>query len=266
MFFLLSKLVWFCFQPSTLIGLAGLVGVVLLGRGRLVAGRRWMCGAVLAYWIGGLSPLSDVLIAPLEARFPRPDLSSLNDRVDGIIVLGGAEDGRVNAVRELMSLGDAAERVTEAVALARRFPQAKLVYSGGSDAIVLSKRPEARQALQLFTALGIDRARVIIEETSRNTHENATFTKALVTPKSGERWLLVTSSWHMPRSIGIFRQADFDVIPWPVDYRTPVGMALLMPQSSMSVGLHRLDFITREYVGLLVYWVTGRSQGLFPGP
>jgi uncharacterized SAM-binding protein YcdF (DUF218 family) len=266
MFFLLSKFIWFCLQPSSLIGIAALIGAILLARGNVIAGRRWVIGAALALWICGLSPLSDLLIAPLEHRFPRPDLAGANTRIDGIIMLGGAEDARVNVARELMSLNDAGERVTEAVALARRFPQAKVVFTGGSDALLMTKPPEAQRALQLFMALGVDSSRVIIEDKSRNTHENAVFTRDLIKLKPGERWLLITSSWHMPRSIGTFRQAGLDVMPWPVDYRTAAGMAFFMPHNSLNQGLQRLDYIMKEYLGLVVYWLTGRSQGLFPGP
>jgi uncharacterized SAM-binding protein YcdF (DUF218 family) len=266
MFYFVSKAFWFFFQPTSLIALACLIAVVLLWSGRHQRGRNWALGTCVGLCTLGFLPVSDLMLAPLEARFPRPDLSKIENGIDGIIVLGGAEDGRINVMRELMSLNDAGERLTEAVALARQFPRARIVFSGGSDAILITKPPEARRALRFFEALGVDPARVTLEDQSRNTHENAVFTKKLVTPQPGETWLLVTSAFHMPRSIGIFRQVGMDVVPWPVDYRTPVGPALYMPYNSLSYGLHRLDFVVKEYVGLLVYWVTGRSEALFPGP
>lgn len=265
MFFLLSKIVWFCLKPSTLIGLAFCAGLFQLTRQRFVSGRRWVTGAVAALAICGLSPLSDVLFAALEHRFPRPDLSAPDARIDGMIILGGAEDGRINVMRELMSLNEAAERMTEAVALSRQFPEARVVFTGGSHAVLMTKLPEGQRAQRFLTALGVDPARQIIEDKSRNTYENAVFTKAMVQMKPGERWLLITSAWHMPRSMGIFRKAGVDVIPWPVDYRAPEGAALFMPQGSIAQGLTRLDTITKEYAGLLVYWLTGRSDALFPG-
>jgi uncharacterized SAM-binding protein YcdF (DUF218 family) len=90
--------------------------------------------------------------------------------------------------------------------------------------------------------------------------------KALVDPKPGERWLLVTSAWHMPRSIGIFRRVGFTVEPWPVDYRTADAWDLLRLFDAPADGLKRLDTATREWVGLLIYRLTGRTDALFPAP
>jgi uncharacterized SAM-binding protein YcdF (DUF218 family) len=266
MFYVLSKAFWFLFQPSSLIGLAGIVAVVLLYSGRLYHGRRWAIGVCASVWVCGMLPISDILLAPLEARFARADLTSLANGIDGVIVLGGAEDGRINIMRELMSLNDAGERLTEAVALMRKYPKARLVFSGGSDAILVSKPPEALRAFRFFEALGVDAGRITLEDQSRNTHENAVFTKRLIAPKPGETWLLVTSAFHMPRSMGIFRKVGLELKPWPVDYRTPMGAPLFMPYNSISYGLHRLDFVIKEYVGLFVYWLTGRSEALFPAP
>ena len=265
MFFLLSKIIWFCLKPSTLIAVTLGIGLYQLTRQRIVSGRRWVTGALAALLICGLSPLSDMLFSTLEHRFPRPDLSAPGTHVDGIIILGGSEDGRINVMRELMSLNESAERMTEAVALSRQFPASRVVFTGGSHAVLMTKTPEGQRAQRFLTALGVDPARQIIEDKSRNTYENAVFTKAMVQIKPGERWLLITSAWHMPRSMGIFRKAGLDVIPWPVDYRAPEGAGLFMPQPSIAQGLIRLDTISKEYFGLLVYWLTGRSDALFPG-
>jgi uncharacterized SAM-binding protein YcdF (DUF218 family) len=266
MFYFISKALWFVCQPSSLIVSALVVSAGLLCLGKTKQGRHWCIGSLGALVVCGFLPLADVLLAPLESRFSRPDQSGLGAGVDGIIVLGGAEDGRINVTRELMSLNDAGERLTEAVALARQFPKARVVFSGGSDAILRTKLPEAQRAQQFLTVLGVDPARITLEDRSRNTHENAVFTAQLLGLQSGRKWLLVTSAFHMPRSIGIFRQIGLDVMPWPVDYRTPTGAALFMPYNSISYGLHRFDFVVKEYIGLAAYWATGRSQSLFPHP
>jgi uncharacterized SAM-binding protein YcdF (DUF218 family) len=119
---------------------------------------------------------------------------------------------------------------------------------------------------QILKDLGIGGDRLILERRSHNTWQNAVYTKALVNPKPAERWLLVTSAGHMPRAMGAFRQAGFAVEPWPVDYRTADAWDLVRPFEAPSEGLKRLDQVTREWVGLLAYWLTGRSDALFPGP
>ena len=178
-------------------------------------GRRLAVIGIAGLFVLGATPFSRAIIRPLEDRFPimRGDLG----HVDGIIVLGGA----VDTTRHQVRFSDAASRMTEAVALARRYPDARLVFSGGSGSLVGSGRnTEAAWAHVLFHDLGIPNERLMLEDKSRNTRENATFTKALIAPKPGERWLLVTSAHHMPRSVACFRAAGFPVIPYPVDFRS----------------------------------------------
>ena len=97
------------------------------------------------------------------------------------------------------------------------------------------------------------------------TAENAAYSKALVKPKPGERWLLVTSAQHMPRAMGAFRKAGFPVEAYPVDWRSLPRLRLQFP-ASFSLGLVRSDDTVHEWVGLFVYWITGRSSELLPGP
>ena len=117
-----------------------------------------------------------------------------------------------------------------------------------------------------FGQQGLDLRRITFEDRSRNTVENALFSKALVQPKPGERWLLVTSAHHMPRSVGVFRAAGFPVEAFPVDYRTRGAIDLLRPFSTLGDGLRRTDTAMREWVGLLVYRLSGRTEALFPAP
>ncbi len=263
MFFYLSKILWFLLQPSSLMMLGLCVGIWLVRSGRIQAGLRWLTGSVVALTLIGLTAASDLISNPLEARFPRPDLSAT--RIDGIIVLGGAED-TAPGIRELMSLNDAGERMTEAIALARRYPQAKLIWSGGSGTVIAERISAAERATALFEALGITRDRIVLEDRSRTTHENARFTRDVVKPMAGQRWLLVTSAWHMPRAIGCFRQAGFNVTAWPVDYRTAVAVDWLRVFSGIPDGLRRFDTISREYFGLAAYRLTGRTDALYPAP
>ena len=122
-------------------------------------------------------------------------------------MLGGAVDQNLTEARGIPALNGAAERMTEFVVLARRYPEAKLVFTGGQGSLVHGGTTEADVARRLFDALGVPEARVTYEDEARNTWENALLTRRLVEPKPGETWLLVTSASHMPRSVGAFRQA-----------------------------------------------------------
>jgi uncharacterized SAM-binding protein YcdF (DUF218 family) len=264
-FFVLAKMLWFLLQPSSL-----MVGVMLAGAGlattkRYRLGRHLFWGGAIALLICGLTSVGDLLIRPLEARFPRADVAD-GAPIAGIIVLGGAEDSGAADSRQLAALNEAAERYTETLVLARRLPEARIVFTGGSGALLARQTPDAEVAGRLFAALGVPPERLTLEGESRTTYENALFTARLVHPRPNERWLLVTSAWHMPRAMGCFRRVGFAVEPWPVDFRAPRRLDLAQFRSSIPEGLRRIDFVTREYVGLVAYYLTGRTDALWPGP
>jgi uncharacterized SAM-binding protein YcdF (DUF218 family) len=186
--------------------------------------------------------------------------------IAGIVILGGAEEARTRDRRSVVAVSDAAERFIDAAALARRFPKARIVFSGGSGELVAAAGDNAETAREALLAMGVEDARIVLERSSRNTAENAALTKALVRPADGERWLLVTSAWHMPRSVGCFRRVGWDIEPWPVDYRTSSWEDLFGTPPNAAEGLRQLDFTVREWIGLVAYYVTGRIDTLFPGP
>lgn len=263
MFFVLSKVLWIAAAPTNL-----LLGLAVLGAAGALAGRRWgprvAFAAVLALVGCGVLPVGRLMLRPLEDRFPQPSLDG--PAPAGIVVLGGPIDQVTGAARGQVTLRDAATRLTAGVALARRFPGAVLVYTGGSNALLSEVGGEAADAERLWVDLGVDPARVLIEDASRNTEENARFTRDLVHPKPGQRWILVTSAYHMPRSVGLFRAAGFDVLPFPVDYRSTGTAHDLAPTAEISAGLGRLDVAAREWIGLLAYRASGRIADLVPGP
>ncbi|MBN8964308.1 MAG: YdcF family protein [Rhizobiales bacterium] len=264
MFFVLSKTIGFLAFPSNLLIAVALAGVILMATRWARCGRRTVVTAVLLLALAGLSPLGNALIMPLERRFPAWTFSG--DPPTGIIVLGGAIIPRLSGERGTVELNESAERMTEMAALARRFPQARIVFVGGDASLVGHAPSEAVLARPLLESLGVAAQRIETEEASRNTYENAAFAKALLRPKLGERWLLVTSGYHMPRAVGCFRRVGFEVEPYPVDWRTAGRKDLLKPFRAVGGGLARTDVAMREWVGLVAYWLTGQSSELFPGP
>ncbi len=263
MFFVLSKVLWFAVAPSTLLASAAAVGLLAALRGRRW-GLRLAVGAVSLMLLCGVLPVGRLMLRPLEDRFPPPDLQGVAPA--GIVVLGGAIDQSIGASRGQVTLGDAATRITAGVVLARRFPEARLVYTGGSNALVSDIGGEAEDAKRLWTDLGVDPRRIAIEDQSRNTDENARFSRDLLHPRPGERWLLVTSAYHMPRAIGLFRAAGFDVVAYPVDYRSTDTAEDDWPNIAVGAGLARLDVATREWIGLLAYRLSGRTSDMLPSP
>ena len=251
MFFILSKILGYLTVPSNLLVMIGLAGIALLFTRFVRAGRRLLAASIILIVVIGVLPVGTALILPLEERFPQ--WNPAQGTPTGIIVIGGVINAERSAARGQISLDDSAERVTAAVELARKYSSARIVFAGGT---------EASYAALFFENLGVLRDRITIETQSRNTAENAVFTKRLIAPKPGERWLLVTSALHMPRAIGAFRQAGFPVEAFPVDYQTDGWEDL----RKLSGSMHRLDTAVHEWLGLLAYWITGRIPVLFPGP
>jgi len=264
MFFVLAKVLGFFAAPSNIFMSLGLLGIVLMATRWRRSGRRLAVTALILIALAGLSPLGNAIILPLEERFPPWDAS--RGAPAGIISLGGALDTVVSPVRGEVALNEAAERMTSIAELARRYPDARIVFTGGTGRLIYDGATEAELAGRLFESFGIARERMMLEDKSRDTLENARFTKALVQPKPGERWLLVTSAHHMPRSVGLFRSEGFPVEAFPVDYRTRGAIDMLRPFSTLGDGLRRTDTAMREWVGLVVYRMTGRTAALFPAP
>jgi uncharacterized SAM-binding protein YcdF (DUF218 family) len=263
MFFTISKVLGFFANPSDLIVSIGFVGFILLATRWSRAGRWLIAICFVALAVLGLSPIGNTLMVLLEQRFPRWDAS--RGPPDGIVVLGGAISPDVSAARDEVVLNESAERLTVVAELARRYPDARILFSGGSGELIAGES-EAPFALRLFQSFAIARDRVLLEDRARNTFENALYSKQLARPMPGERWLLVTSAYHLPRAVGVFRKVGFPVEPYPVDWRTRGSKDALRPFASVGDGLRRVDTAMREWVGLAAYWISGRSSELFPGP
>jgi uncharacterized SAM-binding protein YcdF (DUF218 family) len=264
LFFVLSKTIGIALLPGNFLIGIGLLGAILLATRLARLGRKLLVAFVVLVAICGFSPLGNLLLYPLEARFPPWDPA--RGAPDGIVVLGGAIDADLSASHGTAVYTRAADRVIEAAALARQYPKARIIYSGGSANLIDGDAREADYAAAIFERLGVARDRLTMERRSRNTGENAEFSKLLAAPKSGECWLLMTSAFHMPRSVGLFRKAGFDVEPYPVDWRVG-GRDDLFRFSNLAVdGLGRTDLAVREWMGLIAYRLTGKINELLPRP
>jgi len=200
------------------------------------------------------------MFLPLENRFPAPELPT---EIDGIIVLGGPINPQLTQSRNQLSLNEYGERLTEAVRLAQRYPNAKLAYTGGKW-LPEDTLSDADAALRFFTEQGLDPTRIIAERQATNTYENAQLSHALVSPTPEDTWILVTSASHIPRSMGVFRQIGWTVIAYPVDYRThPEG---LIWKLNVSYNIRMFDNAARSWLALAGYYLRGRTAKFFPAP
>lgn len=262
MFHYASAIVWGLIQPVNL-------SCVLVGLSVLLALVRWRRLSVAAGLLGFLvlavsawTTAGALLLQPLEARFSRP--AAMPEQVDGIIALGGGFEGSINLARGGYELSSSGDRFVETAVLARRFPDARVLVSGGAGSVFMAGEGDAATAPRLLRSLGIDPDRLILENKSRDTFENARYSKEMAVPKPGETWLLVTSAFHMPRAVAVFRAAGFPVVPWPVDYRTTGTEGVGLAEDNVIDSLEAMTVGLREWIALAAYRMTGRTAALLP--
>ena len=261
LFFWISKLAWFVIAPDSLLLLLILCVCVLLWRKRYRPAR-WLLGVIVfVLLVVGLFPVGQWVFYPLETRFSTNP--PLPESVTGIIVLGGGENAPRSEIWKQVEVNESAERLLSFLTLAKQYPQAKLVFTGGSGRLLDQQFSGASVAKMLLQEHGLDLSRLVLEHQSRNTYENAVCSKTLVNPDPDETWILITTAWHMPRSVGIFRKVGWPVIPYPVDHWTEPG-DLLEIGFDLAGRLRSLKIATKEWTGLLSYYISGKTSALFP--
>lgn len=255
-----QKVVWWFLKPTNVLFLVLCVAALLLVIGWERSGKRVLLTTLFVTLLVSLMPTGHFLARPLEAYFPKP---TLPESITGIIVLGGAELVRVSAANNEPSLNDAAERIVEGITLARQYPEATLVFTGGTGLLAGANISEADVAKQFFERFDIDSERTVYESRSRNTAENAAFSYELLQPQAGDTWVLITSAMHLPRATATFQAAGWQVLPYPVDYRTTRTVSWFQSPNIIA-NLPFIDDAIREWVGLLAYRLTGRTERFLP--
>ena len=261
-FFWLSKLAWLVIAPESVLVLLVLASWVLLARGSAKWGKRVLGVVAAGMLILTFLPVGEWVLYPLEARFEANP--ALPQKVAGIIVLGGAEDAERSAAWDQVEVNDSAERFLASVTLARRYPEAKLLFTSGSGSALDQKLKGAAVAARLYGEQGLDTARILFESESRNTVENAVMSKVLAKPAPQEVWILVTSAFHMSRSVGIFCRIGWPTVAYPVDHRMLKGKQLRVIAGGLLGNLTNLSIGIKEWVGLAAYYFTGKTTALFP--
>lgn len=268
MFFYLSKLIWALLVPTNLLLLMGLLGVMVAFTRFKRLSTVMMAMSLITLSFIAFSPASEWLMKPLEDRFAQTlitdETAKTIEKIDGIIILGGA----VGFNRDQIKLTDQGARMSAGIALWQKHPSAKFVFTGG-DGGLLSKGgrwTEAQAAKRFFEEVGLDSAKIIYEDQSRNTFENARFTKVKLNPQKHERWVVVTSAFHMARAVGCFRSLGWDVIAHPVDYETEERGRFLALSRHGSGNLKRFDIAAKEWIGLIAYRLNGYTDTLYPAP
>ncbi len=265
MFYYLSKILWGIFNPYALASiLTILLCFLCFTPWRRI--RKYLAGFMLAcIFVIMIFPAGTYLNYTISTRFPQQP--PLPNSIDGIVVLGGAIDPDMTIDTGHYVVGGSFDRVLAFADLARDYPEARLVYSGGSHAWE-GEIGEAAVMTPLLEQLGISADRLVLEDKSRNTSQNAVMSFNLVKPAAEEKWVLVTSSYHMPRAIGAFRQAGWPdtLIAYPVDPMFPEDAEFKLFTFNFWRELGNLSKGLHEMMGLIAYRLSDRSSDWIPGP
>lgn len=254
MFFVLGKIFWAVFTPLTFISLLICGGFLLR---KYVWGARVMGAGIALLFICGFFPIGHNILVYQESQYPV--LTNLPKKIDGIIVLGGSVDFKKSFVWGQGQLNVNAPRITEMIALAKQYPKAKIVFTGGNGNVEKSSSSESAELNKLLKHIGFDTKRITYEDKSRNTYENMIFSKDIVKPKKGEVWLLLTSAYHMKRSDEIFNSNGWEVIPYPAGYLTRRDYRLI-PNFELPENMFKLQIAVKEMIGIMAYTLTGKIK------
>ena len=261
LFFYISKLVWLLISPDSFLLILIIVSLLFLYSGKQRLAKTTLSITSGLFLFVAFFPVGEWLLYPLESHFQTNP--ALPEKVDGIIVLSGAENAELSSLWEQVELGGAAERDLMFLVLAKKYPKANLVFSGGSGSITKQGYKAADVAKKLFQQQGFDIKKITFERKSRNTYENIILSKNIIKPDKKENWVLITTSWHMPRSIGIACKTDWSMIPYPVDHSTKKGN-LLRVDFNLLDNLEKLKIGIKEWLGLFAYYLSGKTTSILP--
>ena len=176
---------------------------------------------------------------------------------DAIIVLGGFST--YNQEFDRINFTSGSDRLMQGLRLLKQGVAPRLIISGGSGSITFADFKEGERTLTYLRKIGIPDSSVIIENESKNTHENATMTAKILQEKvKGKRYLLITSGFHMRRSLACFAKAGIECIPYSTDMHSGVGRFsldyLFIPDVST---LNDWNMLFHEWFGCITYKAAG---------
>ena len=255
MFFALSKILWSIINPFNLLILFLFLGIVLKTFNYLKSAKAFFLISFMIFILIGFFPTGNFLMFILEKKFHNQ--AELPEKVDGILILSGATNPYLSKVHKQVSLNGASERLFESIKLIKKYPGAKIVFSGGSGSLN-SNLTHSEVAKKFYSSLDIDLNRIYFEDKSKNTHENILFSKKIFKPKKNEKWILVTSAFHLNRAINIAEKVDWEFIPYATDFNLPKKFSW-KPSFNFIGNIYSFQNSSHEWVGLIVYDLTGKS-------
>ena len=260
MSFFLSKFLWSIINPFNIILFFIFIGIVLhfFLKNKLYKFCYFI--ALLIFIFIAIMPTGNLLYFQLEKKFHTT--ASLPSEIDGILILSGATDPPLTKEYNLIHLNGSAERLIESIFLMNKYPKAKVIFSGGSGAIHDQNLTHSYVAKKFYKQLNINIRNIVFESKSRNTYENILYSLKIANPSSDEKWILITSAFHMTRAMNISEKLDWKIIPYAVDFRAGKKFSW-KPTISFFGNISAMQSASHEWIGLIAYYFMGRTNKIY---
>ena len=260
MSFFLSKFLWYFINPFSLFIFLFLIGLIFLVFKKHKKAFYILSLTFFSLLLVSIFPIGKYAINVLEKDYHLENKYPNN--VDGILILAGATDPYLSKEYNSIELNDSAERLLESVFLIQKYKNAKIIFSGGSGYLNYPNLDHAKIAKNFFNKMKIENKNIIYENKSRNTYENILFSKQIAKPQEDEKWLLVTSAFHMKRAILISKKQKWKFIPYPVDFKQSKKISL-KPSIHFFSNFTSFQKAFHEWLGLFSYYLMGRTDNFF---
>jgi uncharacterized SAM-binding protein YcdF (DUF218 family) len=230
--FMLKKIISIILMPISIGIILGLIALLFLYLNKSKKAKNSLSLALLWIIFITWAPLGNFMLEPLESQYPK--LTIIPKNIDYILLLGG----------------DREHRTWEALRLYHQIPNVKIITSGYSLHDTLS---DAEKTTQLLYESGIPKVNILMQKEAKTTFEEAQYLKQRVGKKP---FILITSAYHMPRSMLIFKKAGLNPIPAPTDFNDKNESGFFSMLTSKY--LKNTEHAWHEYMGLLVYKLQGK--------
>ena len=259
MFFYLSKILWFFFNPFNLMLLLIFGGLLSHLFQKNILSKIFYSLSVIFFIISSVLPTGRFMLYSLEKNFHNQD--TLPNEVEGVLILSGAIEGVLSIEYNTIHLNGNVERLIASIELINRYPKAEIIFSGGPAYVFNKKIIQADLAKEFFSKLGIDTHKIIFESKSRNTYDNIFFSRIIADPQLGEKWIVITSAFHMKRTLNIADKLKWNLIPYAVDFKQTKTFSW-MPSINFLKNISIFQSAIHEWLGLIVYYLTGKSSNI----
>ena len=260
MSFYLSKILWLIINPFNIFIFFIFFGFISHFFLRNIFYKLSFFIAMLFFVITALMPTGKYMFYQLEKKFHSKIL--LPKKIDGILILSGATNPLLTKEFDQINLNGSIERLTESIQLLKKYPTAKIIFSGGSGSLQNPDLTHAYVAKKFYIQQQIDVNKIIFESKSRNTFENIFFSKEIANPKPTENWILITTAFHMTRALNIGEKLNWQFIPYAVDFQLSKKFSW-KPTLNFLNNILLMQSASHEWVGLIAYYFMGRTNKIY---